>query len=496
MKKNWNVLWIMTDQHRADCLGFMGHPAIQTPNLDRMAAEGIVFESAFCQSPVCMASRAALFTGRYPATVRVRGMGILPPQETTFPEVLKRHGYRTGAFGKVHLTPELYVLNQLRSEVPILDWRRFVEPAKLTPIVEDPCKEDYGFDVHVGCDDACQGNFREWLRRHAPEMLPRKPAIPSDGGPSDLYVSPYPSEYHQSTYIAAQAADFIRSAKDGQPWFAFCSFVAPHHPFEAPADQIARYALDSVPLPEHKGGVQEKFIPAPVSTAIGEADRFPSAVRRRIVQHYLASISLIDDCVGRLLDVLRERNCLDNTMVVFVADHGEFLGNHGLLRKPSLHYDETLRVPLLLRVPGLSARRVAGLVELVDLHPTLLGLLGVQVNPGVQGLDWSNQLRDGAAIGRDDVYADMFDLNPMVFGQLTGPYAACQTLRTPEWKLSVYPTAGKEFGQLFDLRNDPQESRNRYHDRNCSNVREELLWELVSRCHRQADPLPLVLTQY
>ena len=194
--------------------------------------------------------------------------------------------------------------------------------------------------------------------------------------------------------------------------------------------------------------------------------------------------------------MLRESNCLDNTIIVFVADHGEFLGNHGLLRKPSLHYDETLRVPLLLRVPGLSARRVAGLVELVDLHPTLLGLLGVQVNPGVQGLDWSHQLRDGVAFERESVYADMFDLEPMMFGRRIGPHVACQTLRTREWKLSVYPTAGKEFGQLFGLRDDPQESRNRYHDSDCSNIREELLWELVRRCHRQADPLPLLLTQF
>jgi len=496
MGTGWNVLWIMTDQHRADCLGFMGHAAVQTPNLDRIASEGIVFEKAFCQSPVCMASRAALFTGRYPATVRVRGMGVLPPWETTFPEMLKRHGYRTGAFGKVHLTPEQYVHDQLRSEVPILDWQRFVEPAQLMPIAEDPCKKDYGFDVHVGCNDICQGNFREWLRHRAPEMLQEKPSIPFDGGPSDLYVSRYPSPYHPSTYIASQAADFIRSQEAGRPWLTFCSFVAPHHPFEAPADQIARYPLDGVPLPEHKGGVQEAFIPAPVSAAIGEASRFPSTVQRRIVQHYLAAISLIDDGVSLLLDALRERNCLDNTLIVFVADHGEFLGNHGLLRKPSLHYDETLRVPLMLRVPGLAPSRVGELVELVDLYPTLLSLLGIQVNAGVQGTDWSNQLRDGTAFGRDDIYADMFDLEPMVFGRRRGPYAACQTVRTAEWKLSIYPTAGKEFGQLFDLRNDPQESRNRYHDRDCASAREELLWLLSSRCHKQADPLPLVLTQY
>jgi len=140
----------MTDQHRADCLGCMGHPAIQTPHLDRIGTEGIVFENAFCQSPVCMASRAALFTGRYPEAVRVRGMGVLPPWETTFPEVLKRSGYRTGAFGKVHLTPERYTRDQLGSDVPILDWRRFADDAELPPFLDDLSKRDYGFDVHIG----------------------------------------------------------------------------------------------------------------------------------------------------------------------------------------------------------------------------------------------------------------------------------------------------------------------------------------------------------
>lgn len=117
-----NVLWIMTDQHRADCLGCMGHPLIRTPNLDRLAGAGVVFDNAFCQSPVCMASRASLFTGRYPQAIRVRGMGILPPLETTFPETLKRAGYLTAAFGKVHLTPEQYTRSRLGSDVPILDW--------------------------------------------------------------------------------------------------------------------------------------------------------------------------------------------------------------------------------------------------------------------------------------------------------------------------------------------------------------------------------------
>ena len=271
-----NVLWIMTDQHRADCLGCMGHPVIQTPYLDALAEEGVLFESAFCQSPVCMASRGVLFTGRYPEAIRIRGMGILPPSETTFPEMLKRHGYHTAAFGKVHLTPEQHTRAQLQSDRPVLDWRRFAADACISPIPDDPCKQNYGFDIHVGCDDANQGHFHRWLAEHAPHLAVLKPQ-PTDDGPGDLFVSPYPSRYHQSTFIADSCIDFIRRRNEGQPWFAFCSFVAPHHPFEAPADQIDRYNMGNIPLPACKGGVDPAFIPPPMADAVDEIHGFQAS---------------------------------------------------------------------------------------------------------------------------------------------------------------------------------------------------------------------------
>ncbi len=493
-----NVLWIMTDQHRADCLGFMGHPVVQTPNLDRLARSGVVFDRAFCQTPACMASRAVLFTGRYPAAVRVRGMGVLPPGETTFPEVLQRNGFRTGAFGKVHLTPEQYTRDQLHTDTPTLDWRRFARDGRLAPIPDDPCKENYGFQTYVGCEDILYGRFREWLRERNPALVDRTCPPFSPDGPRDLRLSPYPSTLHPSTFIAEQAAQFIGAQDGSQPWFAFCSFIAPHHPFEAPDDQIARYDAGSIPLPDHKGGVEPAGIPEPAASAIGEMDRYPDAIKRRIVLHYLASISLIDDAVGRVVAELERTGRMEDTLIVFTSDHGEFLGNHGLLRKPSLHYDETLRVPLLIRMPAgrLTPRREPGLVELTDVYPTLLGLLGFPLTPGVQGIDWSAALRSGGAIGREDIYSDIYDLKPQLFGQPFGPFMAAETLRTEHWKLNVYPTATREHGQLFNLREDPDESRNLYADAGHRAVREELLWRLVRRLHVNTDPLPPFLTQY
>jgi len=124
----------MTDQHQAEYLGRMGNRIIQTPHPDSLSAAGFTFENAFCQSPVCMASPASHFTGLYPSTIKVPGMGILPPQKTTLPEMLKRHGYRTAAFGKAHLTPEQYTRYRPGSDVPALEWKRFAADACLWPV--------------------------------------------------------------------------------------------------------------------------------------------------------------------------------------------------------------------------------------------------------------------------------------------------------------------------------------------------------------------------
>jgi arylsulfatase A-like enzyme len=323
----------------------------------------------------------------------------------------------------------------------------------------------------------------------------RKPERPVDR-PRDVFVSPYPSAFHQSTFIATQTESFVREQAGGGPWFAFCSFVAPHHPFEAPADQIARYAPEDIPLPEPKGGVDIRNVPERLAEAIGELDRYPEAVARRIVHHYYASISLIDDGVGRLVDALRETDQEANTIVVFTSDHGEMLGNHGLLRKPSFHYDELLRVPLIVKAPNMPSRCVEGLVELVDLYPTVLGLLGLPVHPGVQGIDWSGSMRTGDRICRDHIYSGMHSLDPMVCETSSGPYTACLTLRTEAWKLNVYPGDALSCSQLFDLSHDPNETTNRFHDPAHRDTREEMLWRLLRRVHTDLDPLPLRLRQW
>lgn len=491
----WNVLFIMDDQHRADCLGYRGHPCVRTPHLDALAKESVVFTQAFTPSPVCMAARGSVLTGRYPAAVGIRGMGILPPGETTTAEVFRMAGYRTGAMGKLHLTPQLYTRDRLGLDAPCLDWRRFADDAKLQAITDDPMKRDYGFEEHRGCDDALKGNHRRWLAEVAPELAEAQPTFPMPAMGREVQVSPHPTEFHHAGYVQRMTQEFItRHANDN--WYAWCGFVGPHHPFEAPAEQIARYDGVAMPEPMTPAMVDDGLIPQPAAKAIGEIHKYTPEYRDAIMRHYLAAISTIDDCVGQVIQTLRDTGQWERTIIVFTADHGEMAFEHGLLRKPSIHFDATLRVPLLIRMPGVKHRVVDGLVELTDLHPTLLGLTGQAINPGVQGIDWSAAILNDQPIGREDIHSEMADLSPMVFGQPAGPYMAVLTLRTTKWKLNLYPTAGSQYGQLFDLENDPDELQNLYADAQHATVRHEMTWRLLQRQVQQADPLPLRLTQW
>src|SRR5688572_29401335 len=150
-----NVLLLMADQLRADALGFAGNPIVRTPNLDRLAARGVIFENLFVQTPVCMASRASIFTGRYPRSIRVPSMGVLPPTETTLGEELRRAGYATGLFGKLHFTPMGFTTRVMGTDHEINDATPFLEAAGILSsatraAAEDPMKRNYGIDVKRG----------------------------------------------------------------------------------------------------------------------------------------------------------------------------------------------------------------------------------------------------------------------------------------------------------------------------------------------------------
>jgi len=227
-----HVVLFMCDQLRADALGFMGNDIVKTPNLDRLASKGTVFDNMFVQTPVCMGSRACIMTGRYLRTIRMgSGAPLLDPRETTMPEILQRQGYATALFGKLHLTRQLYTFHELGSDKPINDASPFLKAAGLSAISDDPVKKNYGFQHSTGYEDGLWGEYREWLAERNKELAlllpdwgmskwkgwdndPDCPDVLSDVGPTQV-----PAELHPSTFIASAAVDYFTENHEKSPCF-------------------------------------------------------------------------------------------------------------------------------------------------------------------------------------------------------------------------------------------------------------------------------------
>ncbi len=508
-----NVILLMADQLRADALGFAGNPIVRTPNLDRLAARGVIFEQAYVQCPVCMASRAALHTGRYPRSLRVRSMGLLPPDEITLAETLKRAGYVTGLFGKLHFTPMGYTTRVLGTDYELSTPWPFLQPAGILSAAtraaaDDPYKRNYGFDVNKGVGDHTWGHYLDWLRQEAPEHvkdhvaenwgLGRDGVKYGDSPPAtrlfqpivtDFFDSHLPAEVHPSAYIVREALAFARANRE-RPFFAHISFVDPHHPFNAPIPYNRLYPPAEMPVPPEtdRDACFPPDLPEPVRQRIARFAQAGPDLWQWALANYYGMVSHIDWCVGQLLDGLESLGLLDDTLIVFTADHGEYVGDHRLLYKGSLLFDGLMRVPLVFawggRLP--QGRRIHSLVQEIDVYPTIMSLLGLPIHAGVQGKDLSPMLIGGAEFGYDRVICEL-DLLP------DPQYQPSQAIRSQEWKLNYFPAA--RTGLLFNLVDDPDERRNLFFEPGCAGIREELLKDLLALLYETKDPLPIRLSQ-
>jgi arylsulfatase A-like enzyme len=541
-----NVILIMTDQHRADALGCAGNPIIQTPNLDALAAGGVRFTNAYVQCPVCMASRGAIHTGRYPRALRMPSMGILPPEEITIAETLRRNGYVTGMFGKLHLTPMGYTRLVLGSEVP-LDVDHFLGSTGIDSpwsrlAAEDPMKKSYGFDETVGVEDSLWGHWLDWLEAESPEHAKyaqaenwrasrsevkygegaRRMFAPTVG---DFFESRIPADLSASRFIVDRSIDYIRRNAE-KPFFVHCSFVDPHHPFNAPEPFSRMYDPSDLPPPPP---AKLDTFPGPLrgkaTVVIERMQAFPDELLRWAQANYYGMISNIDDCIGRLVLALEELGLRENTIIVFLADHGDHVGGqHRLIYKSPPLFDDIMRVPFIINWPGAArrdgvhaGRQVDGLVQEIDIYPTLMSLLGLPIHGGVQGHDltplfaagedaphtgtgsgppWGDPPESGrpaaarpvhaAAPACDRVFCELDDLPQ-------GDYVANAAVRTRDWKLNYFHHS--RHGLMFDLRNDPHETVNLFDDPGYADRRWELMAQLLDMDDEMKDPLPHRLTQ-
>lgn len=372
-----NILLITTDQQRYDTLGVTGNRLVQTPNIDALAARGVVFDHGYIQNPVCVPSRACIQTGRYVHQHGVEFMSEtigdtpgLPPWETTFMEHLQTAGYASAAFGKIHMLPprgfdEMQLTMGKGQRWTVADGSA-LGPSQLGPVYAD------------WLENRRPGAYEQiYEQRRGPEYRDSMTAIVNALAP-DEYVDHWIGE-NTSTYL---------DREHERSFFVWSGFCGPHGPFDPPQPYASMYSPDNIPVPplfrKRQHGAPRNAVPA-FDGPQGED------LIRRLIAHYWAMMSLIDDMVGRIMSVLTERGLWDNTMVIFTTDHGEMLGDFGQLGKGNF-LEQVIRVPYIIVPPGSGPpptdtrpRHVDDLVEHVDLAPTILDYANVAVPSGLSG---------------------------------------------------------------------------------------------------------------
>lgn len=363
-----NVLILYTDEHRFDCLGAMGNTEIDTPHLDALAADGVLYKNSFCVWPVCTPSRLSLLTGQYVHQHGGRSnRSTLPPAISTFATLLRDTGYRTAAVGKMHFTPayqdvgfdKMILAEQNGRGRNVDDYHRYLR--------------DNGL---INADDLIDQERR--YRQMAPEEYWET---------FGAHVSDLADEHHITTWVGNQAVSVVSEWEVDSPNLLMVGFLKPHHPFDPPAPWDRYYdpaditilpgwtdAESSVDLARHPGYFDNSALT-------------PEALRR-VTAYYYATITHVDHHIGRIIDELKRRNLYDNTLIVFTSDHGEYLGFHHLLLKGNHMYDPLAKVPLIIKFPGQRHRGSLNdhLVNTLDVTATILSEVGGKAALDMRGL--------------------------------------------------------------------------------------------------------------
>ena len=456
-----NILFITCDQLRADALGCYGNAICRTPNIDRLAAMGTTFTECHTAYPVCAPNRATLATGRYPSIHGVTTNGIpLPHEEVTMMDVLRGVGYRTYGAGKMHFGPQwAFPPDGARLKDPRPEWAVDPQPA-------DDDLPWHGFERVAITEDNRVGPYGRYLAAHGYDVWsdPHSFTYPQH----ITQRSVYPEEHHQTTWVADRSIEFLRAHPAADPFFLWTSFVDPHHPFTPPAPFDEMYTPAEMPLPKRSEeesahwpqAYQRKFHAREGSHEAIGMDRLADSQWQRIKAFYYGMVSLIDKQVGRILDCLREIGAAENTIVVLTADHGEMLGDHGLVFKGTT-YEEVTRMPLILShasstpepmesaagagTTGTSARgrTVDGLYSSIDVAPTVLGLAGLDPPREMQGRSITTPSpSDGSPADRGAREAVLIENS-----------GARRSVRTRDYLLTWHGAGTR--GELYDLRTDP-----------------------------------------
>ena len=452
--KQPNILFVFTDQQRADAMGTR-NPVMRTPVMDRLCAEGVSFSLAHTPSPVCVSARCSLIFGQYPHKTGCFDNGFpmpeVTPEQPTFMSLLGRAGYQSHGVGKMHFTPDRHGLKGF--------------------LTRDESEEG---QAHVQDD-----GYLTWLHERGFGYV-----HDVNGVRGEMYYVPQPSQLpawaHNSHWVADRSLDFLKDRDTSRPFFLWSSFIDPHPPFAPPTPWNKLYRGPSMPLPKRPTDMENLwvYINRRQNRYKFRDQGIDDNLLRVMKAYYYATVSFIDYNVGRIIAFLEESGEMDNTLIVWTSDHGEFLGDYGCFGKRSF-LKSAANVPLIARFPERfqAGQQVDSPASLVDVMPTLLG--GAGLESGGASLDGV----DLAELARTP------DMREMVYGQIQrGGQAAYMSL-TRRWKYIYAASDNREF--LFDLLVDPDETRNRAetlgYERHTSTMRDALIGHL--REDGYAEPL-------
>jgi choline-sulfatase len=423
-----NVLFVMADDLNCD-LGCYGHPLVKSPHLDRLAARGLRFKNAYCQYPVCNPSRSSLMTGLYPDQTGVLSNGgnfrKKQPDVVTMPQMFQQAGYHVARVGKIF---HYGVPNQIGTsgDDDAASWHEVVNPRGMDREVHDR--------IHT-LQPGQFGGTLSWLNLDT-------------------------ADREQTDGIGALAAiDLMEQRhpeKTGKPFFLAVGFYRPHTPYVAPSRYFDLYPRESIePVMEREGDRDD--IPVAALADRPHQRELSRESRQEIIQAYYASISYMDAQLGHLLDALERLKLADNTIVVFVSDHGYHLGAHGLWQKQDL-FEGSCRVPLIIAAPEMpsAGESTEAITEMVDLYPTLAELCGLDAPDHARGVSLRPVLENPAHEGKPAALSQAWSAAARMHSELKGQRILGYSIRTPRRRYTEWGN-GEQGVELYDYASDPHE---------------------------------------
>ena len=496
-KNRPNILLITSDQQHWNTLGCL-NPEIQTPHLDALAQDGTLFQRAYCPNPTCTPTRASIITGKYPSQHGAWSLGTkLLEDEHTVGEDFTDAGYRTALVGKAHFQP-LHGTDEFPSleSYPILQdldfWRNFNDPFYGFEHVE--LARNHADEAHVGQHYAIwmeEKGLTNWRDFYAP---------PTGNAKRQYHKWPIPEEYHYDTWIAERTNALMETyQQNDENFFLWASFFDPHPKYLVPEPWDTMYDPDALTVPSVTEGEHDKN---PIHFQMTQQKKpdfsewresgkgihgYRSHLRDRDelakdIAVYYSMVSLMDKYIGKILGKLDELGLADDTLVVFTSDHGHFYGQHGLIAKGAFHYEDVIKVPFIVRYPGVvpAGEQSDALQTLVDLAPSFLSAAGINIPFQMTGVDQTLVWYGQETQARDHIIVENHHEPTTIH---------VKTYVDDRYKLTVY--YNREYGELFDMHEDPGEINNLWNSSEHAELKAELVMKLLfAEMGKESLPMP------